>query len=307
MENKKNVSLADRFTSKVLSAYSDVAKGVVVSEYQHKLIANYFVEIDKMLKASKQGYTWQMVRLNELSLTVAHLSRLRLDCSLPGSVSFIPFKNKDGTITLVSCIGKNGYNFIAREYGIEKLKHMTVELVYENDEFFVLKKDANHKGDSYVFNIKSPFNRGKCIGGFGFLEFDDEEKNKLNVMSLQDILKYKPANADNTFWGGKNLNDMLEKTIAKKTLKSVALDPDKVNGIKGSLEYMDAEELTGRSLEAKEEISGRNGTGEYIDIDYEDVPEDETEENVDNPVDNVEISGEITETEEPDTKNLFGE
>ena len=303
MANEKSMSLAERFTNSVLKSYADVAKGVVVSEYQHKLIANYFVEIDKMLKASKQGYSWNQVRLNELSLTVAHLSKLRIDCSLPGSVSFIPFKNKDNTVTLVSCIGKNGYRFIATEYGLDKVKNLTVELVYETDEFSVLKKDANHKGDSYEFSIKSPFNRGKCVGGFGFLEFDDETKNKLLVMSLQDIMKYKPSNADSTFWGGRNLNDMLEKTIAKKILKSVALDPDKVNGIKGSLEYMDAEELTGRSLEAKEEISENNGTGEYIDIDYEDVPADESDENVDNSVDNVEKSEESMEAE----TNLFGE
>lgn len=300
---KEELSLATRFTTAVTKAYADVAKGVIVTEYQNKLIANYFIEIDKALKASKQGYVWKQVKMDDLSLAVAHLSRLGIDISLPHSVSFIPFRDgKTGMVNLVPCIGKGGYEFIAKKYGLDPPKHSTVELVYSNDEFIAYKKDATHEGDSYEFKIKNPFNRGTCVGGFGYLEYEDKSKNKLIMMSLDDIMKRKPANADSTFWGGKNLDAMLEKTVAKKTFKSVTLDPDKVNNIKDSFNFMDNEELVGASLEAKEDIQEHNSTGEYIDFDAVDV---EYVDVVETSVENVETS--TAASYEADEYSMFPE
>lgn len=301
-EKKEEMSLATRFSTAVTKAYADVAKGVVVTEYQNKLISNYFIEIDKALKNSKQGYTWKQIKMDELSMSVAHLSKLGIDMSLPNSVSFIPFRDgKTGMVNMVPCIGKGGYEFISRKYGIDPPKHSTVELVFSNDEFVAYKKDATHVGDSYEFKIKSPFNRGKCVGGFGFLQYDDPSKNKLIIMSIDEIMQHKPPNADSTFWGGKNLNAMLEKTIAKKTFKSVTLDPDKINGVHDSFDYVESQEIVGASLEAKEEIAEKNGEGNYIDFDAIEATDVEYTAVVENPVETVEN----TETDE--TYSLFGE
>lgn len=292
-ENKQ-LSLATRFTNSVVTAYTDIAKGVEVTEQQKALIANYFIEIDKSLKASKQGYTWQHVDMPELAKSVAYLARLGVDISVPHSVSFMPFRNgKTGKLSLVPCQGKGAKEFIAKKYGLYPLKHGTVELVFSNDEFSVYKKDANHEGDSYEFKIKSPFNRGTCIGAFGYLEYEDSSMNKLVVMSIDELMARKPRNADATFWGGDNLNAMLEKTIAKKTYGTVTLDPDKVNAVKDSFDYLQAEEVRGVSLEAMEIVSEGNGNGDYIDFieaDYEPV-----DKVVDNNVEDVENAVEGTE------------
>lgn len=291
------LSLATRFTNTVVSAYADVAKGVVVTEQQRGLIANYFIEIDKMLKSSKQGYTWQMVDMIDLAKSVASLARLGVDISIPHSVSFMPFRNgKTGKLNLVPCPGKGGKEFIAKKYGLYPLKHGTVELVFSNDEFIVNKKDANHDGDSYEFKIKSPFNRGKCVGGFGYLEYEDSSMNKLIVMSIDEIMAHKPKNADPAFWGGNNLNAMIEKTVAKKTYGTVTLDPDKVNAVKDSFDYLQAEEIKGASLEARETIQEHNSNGpmiDFVDADYEEVSEP-----VEKSVEVVEDENEVVEPED---------
>ena len=46
------------------------------------------------------------------------------------------------------------------------------------------------------------FDRGKIVGGFGYIEFEDATKNKLIIMTLKDIEKRKTRHAAAEFWGG---------------------------------------------------------------------------------------------------------
>lgn len=264
-----SVSLSTRFTTAVTKAYNDIAPLVTVSEYERSLIANYYININDSLKNSKQGYNWRQVRMDELGLTVANLAKMGLDMAIPGTVSFIPFKVKDtGTIRLIPCIGLKGYEFLVKEYGLEPPDNLVIEIVYANDKFSVVKKDANHEYESYVFEVQNPFNRGEIVGAFAALEYKDKMKNKLLVMSLKEILSYRPERSDSTFWGsGENRKKMIEKTIGKQILRKVTLDPKKVNGIRDNLRYVESEELTGASLSAQEEIREKNGQGSYIDFD----------------------------------------
>lgn len=268
------LSLADRFTGKIISCYADVAKGIAITEKERTLIAGYYIKIDESLRNSKQGYTWKQVRMDELALVLAHLAKLGLDQSL-GHFSMIPFKVKDtGTIRLTPVISDKGYEYIARRYALVPPKGLKTELVYETDVFSVIKKDANHSCDSYIHEVKNPFNRGKVIGAYSCLEYDDSTQNKLLVMSLEDLLKYKPYNADENFWkvGSENYKKMLTKTIAKQSLRKLTLDPDKVNFVRDSFKYVESEELTGASLSAQETVREQNGNGpmiDFVDVDVE--------------------------------------
>ena len=284
MAEKKEtgISLAERFTNSVVSAYADVAKGVAVNEHQRELIANYFIRIDEMLKNSKQGYRWNQVRMNELALTLAHTAKLGLDMALPNNLSLIPFKVSDtGTIRLVPVIGWQGYAYIAKTYGLVPPKNFIVELVYSNDKFSVIKKDAFHESDSYTFEITNPFDRGEIVGGFACLEYEDKSLNRVMTKSLKELLSYRPARYDENFWkpGTENFKKMLEKALAKQILKKVTLDPQKVSSAQSSFKYMESEELVGASLDAKQDISEKNGVGDFVDVDYEPV---------ENPVEPVE-------------------
>lgn len=263
---KETNTLAQRFTKAVVSAYGDVAMGIEVTPKQMQLISNYYIKLDEALRNSKQNYTWKQVRLPELATTLAHMAKLNLDISL-GQLSFIPFKHGDsGTIDLVAVIGRKGYEYITKTYGLDPPKNIVVELVCESDKFSVIKKDSNHEYDFYTFQIVNPFNRGKIIGGFGYLEYDDKSKNKILVMSEADILKYRPKYFDQNFWSGENMNKMYEKTIAKQLLKKVTLDPDKVNDVKDSFKKIESQELNYTAALAQDEIDKNMCFGEVIDI-----------------------------------------
>ncbi len=279
----EKAGLATRFTNAVVAAYQDIATGITLTENQRALMANYYVAIDEMLKNSKQGYKWSQVRMNELATAVSHLCRLNIDPRLPGMVSFLPFRVKDtGTIHLVPCLGWKGLEFEAKTYGVDPPKTLTVELVYSNDKFSVIKKDAFHESDSYTFEIANPFDRGKVVGAFALLEYDDKSKNKVMAMSVEELMSYRPDKYDPTFWQGSNLLKMYEKIIAKQILKKVPLDSRKTAHLQSSFKYMESEELVGASLDAKQDISEKNGVGDFVDVDYEPI------EGVENPVEAVE-------------------
>lgn len=268
---KTELSLAERFTNAVVKSYNDVARGIKVTQKQMLLISNYFIRIDETIIRNQDTkiQSWEQVRMNELSRTLAHMAKLNLDMALD-HFSFIPFEyNGTGTYNLSPVISKAGYWYIARTYALDPPEHYIVELIYSNDKFSVIKKDANHNFDSYTFEVTNPFDRGKVIGGFGYLEYKDKSKNKIITMSESEILKYKPKWAKDTFWSGENSKKMYDKTIAKQLLKSVLKDPDKVNGVEDSFKILEAEEINYTSYVAKEEIAENMCSGDVIDVDFE--------------------------------------
>lgn len=268
-KEEKTGTIAQRFTNAVVSAYGDVARGIDVTPKQMQLISNYYIKLDEMFKNPDINIFWKQVKLPALANTLAHMAKLNLDMAL-GQLSFIPFfDRKSGKYNLVSIISAKGYEYIAKTYGLDSPEHATVELVYSTDKFSIAKKDANHECDSYTFEVQNPFDRGKIVGGFGYLEFSDKTKNFILVMSEADILKYKPRNASNNFWSGENMKKMYEKTIAKQLFKKVTLDPDKVNSVSDSFKQIEVQELNFTLAEAKNTIDENMCSGEVVDIDVE--------------------------------------
>lgn len=294
MAEKKNteLSIPQRFTNAVVAAYGDVAKGVTVTEKQLALIGNYYIKLDEMFKDPRNNISWNQVKMNELALTVAHAAKLNLDMQL-GHISFMPFwDSKVKKYSLVAVKSAKGYEYIAKRFGLDPPEHLIVELVYETDKFTEVKKDAMHDFDTYTFSIVNPFNRGKIIGGFAYLEYPDKTRNKILVMSEEEILSHRPPKYSENFWGGANKKKMYIKTIAKEILKPVTLDPDKVNGYEDSFKKLEAEEINLSANVAHEEIEENMGTGDFVDVDFEPV---------DNSVESVEN---VSETDEP---SLFDE
>lgn len=296
------LSLSDRFTNKVIGAYQDIAKGIKITDRERSLIANYFIGIDKALKESKKGYHWGMVLMDDLAIAVAHKARLGLDMGIENMISFIPFKKGEtGKISLVPVTGYKGYEYLAKTYGLTPPKNFVVELVYTTDTFREIKKDDNHKKDTYIFEVGDSFDRGEIKGGFGYLEYEDETCNKILVMSEQQILSYRPQYYDKTFWTGENQKKMYKKTIAKQLLKTVTLDPEKVNAVKNSWERIEAEEIALTSNFAAETIADNANTGNVIDISDNWEEAAESEQPVENSVETVDNLAE----EQPIQDNLF--
>ncbi len=294
---------SERFMKKVMSEFNgSVSGGLELSDYQKTLIQGYFIGIDRMLKTQEENrvrknesntdhkwdndlpYTWKYINLEELALDVVHCARMGLDMMQKNHVSPIAFKNnktKKYDITLMP--GYNGIRYTAEKYALETPVDVTVELVYSNDFFKPIKKGFENKVESYVFEVKNPFDRGEIIGGFGYIQYSDPAKNKLVIMPIKDILKRKPEKASAEFWGGTKkikeekdwkeeklegwFDEMCLKTVKREVYseKHIPRDPRKIDD---DYKYMRMKEARFAEFEAQEEIRA-NANAQVVIIDEE--------------------------------------
>lgn len=259
-------NMSERFMNKVLQEFSGSVGEFQITDYQRQLIQGYFIGVDRALKTAESErirknennrdhkydnnipVTWQNINMADLALDVVHYARLGLDTMQANFITPIPYLNKKaGRYDINLMLGYNGIKYIAEKYALDPPKSVTIELVYETDSFQPYKKGRGNDTESYDFEITNPFNRGKIVGGFGYIEYMDARKNELVIMSMRDIEKRKPEYASANFWGGKTtewqkgqkvevekdgwLDEMCRKTLVREVYspKHILLDPRKVD------------------------------------------------------------------------------
>ncbi len=174
----------------------------------------------------------------------------------------IPYKNnKTRKYDMTLMVGYNGIRYIAEKYALEPPIAVTTELVYSTDEFTPIKKSIQNRVESYLFEIKQPFDRGEIVGGFGYIEYADASRNELIIMPLSAILKRKPKYASPNFWGGTVNNEKVEgwfdemclKTLIREvySAKHIQRDPQKIDE---SYQYMKLREAQIAEMQAREDI-----------------------------------------------------
>lgn len=289
VQQPQNPTMSERFTNMVLSEFGgNVAGALQVTAHQRQLIQGYFIVIDKMLKAAEEDrvrknasnsdhkydktvpYDWNHVNLPQLALDLVHYARMGLDMTQDNMLFPIPFENRKTKIYDINLMpGYNGIRYTAEKYAIDPPKAVVVEVVYSTDRFKPIKKDAKHDVESYEFEIVNPFDRGKIVGGFAYLQFNEPTKNKLIIMTMEAIYKRKPKYASANFWGGKTtewqggkkvevetegwLEEMVSKTIKREAYSSKHLprDPQKIDD---SYQYAMMREARYAEIEAQAEI-----------------------------------------------------
>lgn len=270
-----------KFSNKLVPLYEEYYLEPPTVE-QLAIMQGYFYGVNKTLQNG--NYSWDKVDIKKLSQTLIHYAKLGFDCQ-EDMLSFMPRTDKStGIIQLVPVESVKGAYYKMRKfaYDNEMPEDVRVEIVYETDKFRPIKSSGNNtiKGDTYEFEITQPFERGKIVGAFGFLEYKNPSKNKLIFHSYKYIIeKYKPTYAKQEFWG-KWENKMIEKTILKQLLKLVPNDPNKINQLRKTIDTINAIEICNMQEDMMSEIDNSANVGEIVDI-------------VDDVVVNVEVSEEI--------------
>jgi len=259
---KAQSSPSERFTTEVLKQYISTAGDVQVSNFQKKLIQNYFVKLDATLKeneikrmAKKEEYrdalafTWENVNMQKLSVDVIAFSMIGLDPVQSNHINLVCYKNSHTSKFDIGFLpGYRGMEIKAKKYGLEIPDDVIVELVYSNDTFKPIKKDLKNRVESYNFDITEAFDRGDLIGGFYYHSFfATPEKNKLRMLTLKDIEKRKPKSASAEFWGGTKpiyengkktnkteavegwFDEMAWKTIYRAAYSDITIDSEKID------------------------------------------------------------------------------
>lgn len=296
----ENLTNSERFTQKVITEFQGNIGELNINEYQRQLIRGYFIGIDNALRKAEEArinknswkstkeedknnlpISWQNVNMNDLAIAVVHHAKLGLDMQIPNHLNAIPYKNnKTNKYDIGFLKGYKGLEYIATQLSLYPIKNIVVELVHSNDIFEIINMDNITR---YNFTIKNPFDRGEIIGGFGYIEYVDETKNKIITLTKEEIDKRKPTYAAAEFWGGEKdkwengkkvgkekvagwYKEMALKTIARATYNAVPIDPKKVNNsYVYVMENNEDSYINMHETEVEEEIE-ENANKEYIDV-----------------------------------------
>jgi recombination protein RecT len=251
---------SERFTKAVMKEFESSVGKVELTPFQKNLISNYFIKLDQSLvlaetkrlktpqdKRELLPYAWENLNMNALAMQVVPLSSVGLDPLQPNHVNLIPYKNgHTNKYDITPIIGYRGTALKAMKYALNELEDVTVEVVYANDIYKEIKKDANNKQDSYIFEIVNPFDRGEIVGGFYYHQYADGKKNLIKSFNLKQIEKRKPKYASAEFWGGEKdvwqggkkvgkeqiegwYDEMVYKTIYRAAYSNVVIDSSKID------------------------------------------------------------------------------
>lgn len=296
---EKKLSQSERFTAMVMAQYGKTGSAYTFTEREKQLIRNYFISIDQMLSKTEAErlrknaanrnhdydnalpYSWNTIDLPQLAQDLAHYARVGLDMMEDNTLFPIPYKNNKGNMYSITLMeGYNGIRYQAEKYALDPFKAVTVEVIYQNDVFRAIKKDSRNPVEGYEFEIPNPLDRGKPIGVFGYIEFDDPAKNKLVVFSEADVMKRKPKYASPEFWGGEKtiyengkpvktrldgwLPEMFEKTMKREIYgsKRIPRDPDKIDE---SYQYIRQREQQYEDIVIEAEVA-QNGNGAPVEL-----------------------------------------
>lgn len=257
-------NMSESFVSKI------VKEGVgnpdfSVTPVQRNLIQGYFVAMDHTL--TQQGIPWKDVCVDyKLAQDLMVCAQMGFDMRTDGMLYAVPRKDgkAGGKYRFTIQKGYMGRVFEAMKYAQGKVLSIDVHLVYENDEFTPHFRDFNYPYDTFEYNPpKNCFvDRGKLVGGFAYISYENEKQNKLVVMSKADIDKRKDVAASQAIWT-KWYEEMATKTLYIAAAKAVPKDPSKIDSTYRAAQVLDQEQA---DTEALQNIAVNQETGEVIDL-----------------------------------------
>jgi recombination protein RecT len=284
---------SERFTNSVLANFTTMAGGAPqVTNFQKKLIQNYFIKLDMALKTAEQkrmakddkfrdqlAFDWNNVNMPKLALDVVAYASIGMDPMQPNHINLIPYKNNaSGKYDITFMMGYQGLQLKAKKYGYDVPDQVIVEIVYSTDTFEQIKKDIDNPIEGYRFKVNNDFERGTIVGGFYYFIYkSNPEKNKLKVFSYADILKRRPDSASPEFWGGEKdewkdgkktgkkieiegwHEEMCYKTIARAAYNAIAIDSEKIDEHLLNIIQKESEYMPSIQDEIKTEIAENSG------------------------------------------------
>lgn len=311
---QKELSQSERFMKKVISEFGSNVGTVALTNFQKRLAQNYFIALDSVLKTTEERrmkksekyrdqlpVTWASVNMDKLARDVVSMARVGFDPAQPNHINLIPFKNNNTNKYDIAFIeGYRGIELKATKYGMDVPDHVVIELVYSNDQFKSIKKDANHEYEEYEFEVVNAFDRGEIVGGFYYHLFSkNAHKNKLVVMTIKDIEKRKPDHASAEFWGGEKdkwengkkvgkeqvegwYEKMCWKTVYRAAYNDITIDSQKIDDDYLKLKQMESDF---QEEEVRREVN-ENANKEVIDVEFKEKQQEEPQDQPQDPTPN---------------------
>ena len=251
-ESTALTTTASRFTAEIERQFaSEMGASIAWTDYERTLAQHLFLRVDSALKELEKKrdpaknqvpMTWENVNLVKLALDGVHRVALGLDALMANHIHPIPYLNgRTKKYDVDLRIGYAGKDFCRRLLAIDPPVEVIYELVYATDVFRPIMRSAKSAVETYEFEITNPFNRGKVIGGFGYIAYAQPAKNRLVLVTERDFEKARKASGTDKFWGEQAWEpEMKYKTIVHRVADKIPLDPRKVNA--ASYAYVEEQE-----------------------------------------------------------------
>lgn len=258
--NQLSTAVSENFVAKILGE-ADFS----VTPEQRELIQGYFVSMDKYL--SDNNISWNEVVIDyKLAQDLMVCAQMGFDTRSEAMLYPIARQDKkaQGKYRFTIQKGYRGRIFEAVKYAVGTIIDIDAHLVYENDEFCPHYKDKNHPFDTFEFTPpKNCFvDRGKMVGGYAYVTYENPAQNRLIVMSKNEIDKRKNTAAAKAIWD-QWYEEMALKTLYIAAAKAVPKDPSKIDSTYRASQLLDQEQA---DAEAQENILINQETGEVIDL-----------------------------------------
>jgi len=255
-EEKNELTYSERFMNNVVLNFAAEVGKKELSDYENMLLQHLYIKIDYTMEEWKkakwsekekkyiekyQDLNWNNLNMSKLALDSIERVKLGLDALVENHIHVIFTKNKKQKYNVDLRIGYEGKLYYKKKMSIIPIDDIIIETVYKTDYFKPIKKDIKNLKDFYEFEIKNPFLRGDVIGGFGYIQYKEMDRNinnKLILVTLEDIKRSQNKAQTKTIWNSFN-NDMCYKSIVHKVCKFIRIDPKQVTKEYFSVENSD--------------------------------------------------------------------
>lgn len=235
----KKPAVSTRFVQVVAKEFAGaIGQNIEFSPKERQLATNLFISIDSALE--KADIEWKKVDMKKLSLDAVHRIRVGLDAMVPNHIHVVPYRNgKTGLVDVTLQIGYKGKLHYRMKACSDKVRDVRIELVHEKDTFRPLPRSHERAVESYEFEVsENPFDRGEVVGGFGYIVYEDETKNRLIIIPREYFDKVEKVAKSRNVWP--NWRESMQlKTIAHRTSEALDIDPEKATP---SYHYVDKQD-----------------------------------------------------------------
>ncbi|HEA66890.1 MAG TPA: hypothetical protein ENI07_08745 [Desulfobacterales bacterium] len=250
-------TFSQRFTAAVVKEFGAQVGVIALTPLQQKLAQHMFIGIDTQLKAldAKREETtlpivWSNINMGKLAIDAMHRVELGLDALIPNHISPIPYLNgKTKKYDLDLRIGYVGRDCYKRAMALDEVIDIRYELVHKNDKFKPLMKSESRDVEFYDFDIaENPFDRGPVTGGFGYIIYKEPDKNKLVIVTKEDMEKSEKAAKTTKFWKP-HPKEMQYVVVVRRTTDKIKVDPKKINASVAVVEMDEAMSISALQIE----------------------------------------------------------
>lgn len=252
-EKQSPKTVGDKYIDTLSREAEIVMKGMglqLSAEVKNSLF-NLGLACEKTIK--DKNITWEQINKDGLPSKLLYYAQLNLNPA-NNELYILPYKSGDKYVLNFeeSYLGKKKK---VKKFSADKLIDAITFVVREED---IYEPEINIlTGDTLVYNPK-PFNDGKIIGAVCYLRYENESRNRIVEMSINELEQVKEASKAKM--GGKISpawtkweSEMFKKAVLKRALKDVEIEVP----VEYQTAYLETEEMDNSNYDLYNETIDR--------------------------------------------------